>query len=214
MARILLINPNSSRATTEAMVAIARRDLPDVTGWTAADGPGLLTSMPDLETAAERVAAAEVPDWVDGVMVSAFGDPGRAALAARLQIPVVGIGQAAAQAAARRQRQRPFAVATHTPGVVTAIDTMMRGFATEGQYLGTFLAEGDPFALSADVEALDSALLAAILRARDAGAGSVIIGGGPLGEAAERLRRHAPCDLIAPIPEAARRLRTLIKDPK
>ena len=39
-----------------------------------------------------RFAASDI----DGVIVSAFGDPGRKALAERLEIPVVGIGEAAA----------------------------------------------------------------------------------------------------------------------
>ncbi|MGO4852926.1 aspartate/glutamate racemase family protein [Phaeovulum sp. W22_SRMD_FR3] len=205
---ILLMNPNSSAATTETMVAIARRFLPDVTGWTAPSGPELLISMAYLTEAAALVAQADLPPALRGVIVSAFGDPGRAALAARLNLPVVGIGQAAALAAAAGGRR--YAVATHTPGLVTGIDALMRSYAAAG-YLGTFLAEGDPLALSKDPQRLDAALLCAMMRAHDAGAEAVIIGGGPLGEAAERLRPLAPCALIAPIPEAARLMLTLLE---
>ncbi len=205
---ILLMNPNSSVATTAAMVAIARRTLPGVEGWTAPGGPPLLSSMEYLNAAAELVAQAELPPGVRGVIVSAFGDPGRAALAARLAVPVVGIGQAAALAAAAGGRR--FAVATHTPGLRTGIDALMRGYAPEG-FLGTFLTEGEPEALAADPPRLDDALLDAMHRAHQAGAEAVIIGGGPLGEAAERLRPRAPCALIAPITEAARLMLSLLE---
>lgn len=204
------MNPNSARATTDAMVAIARRTLPEVTGWTAPAGPELLVNMDYLRAAADHVARAELPAGVTGVIVSAFGDPGRAQLAARLTVPVVGIGQAAARTAAAGGRR--FAVATHTPGLVEGIDALMRAEAPGADYLGTFLTEGDPLALAADPGLLDRALLAAMTRAHAAGAEAVIIGGGPLGEAAERLRPLAPCELIAPIPEAARRMAALLEE--
>ncbi|WP_089268955.1 aspartate/glutamate racemase family protein [Puniceibacterium sediminis] len=204
------MNPNSNAATTRAMVTIAARTLRHVQGWTAPDGPGLLMTMDLLATAAEQVAGAEIPAGIDGVIVSAFGDPGRADLAARLAVPVVGIGESAALAAAKGGRR--YAVVTHTPGLVDGIDALMRASAPGGAYLGTFLASGDALALAADAQALDTALLAAARRAHAAGAEAVIIGGGPLGEAAERLRPQAPCALVAPIPEAARRLLSLLQD--
>ncbi|MFD1749345.1 aspartate/glutamate racemase family protein [Salipiger marinus] len=125
MARpVLLMNPNSSEATTRAMVAIAARVLPRVEGWTAPAGPPLLTDPAVLAQAGDLVAAAEVPEGIAAVIVSAFGDPGQAALAARLAVPVVGIGGAAARAAARGGRR--FAVVTHTPALVESIDALMR----------------------------------------------------------------------------------------
>ncbi|WP_226941819.1 aspartate/glutamate racemase family protein [Pseudooceanicola spongiae] len=208
--RVLLMNPNSNAATTEAMVAIARRVLPGVRGWTAPSGPALITTLDSLAAAASVVGGAPIPPGIGGIIVSAFGDPGRAALAARLSIPVVGIGAAAARAAA--QGGRRYAVVTHTPALVTGIDALMRSSAPNGAYLGTFLTNGDPDALSHDTIALDAALLAATHRAHAAGAKAVIIGGGPLGEAAERLRPLAPCALVAPIPEAARGLALLLQD--
>lgn len=192
------------------MVAIAKCILPDVQGWTAPAGPALLTSMTVLRAAAEHVAAAEVPDGIGGIIVSAFGDPGRAALAARLDIPVIGIGESAALAAASGGRR--FAVVTHTPELVVGIDMLMRATTPSGAYLGTFLTDGDPLTLSADEKALDAALLAATYQAWSAGAEAVIVGGGPLGQSAERLCNLAPCDLVAPIPEAARRMLFLMKD--
>jgi Asp/Glu/hydantoin racemase len=192
------------------MVVIAKRILPEVTGWTAPHGPALLTTMDYLTAAATLVAKATVPDTIDGVIVSAFGDPGRAELSARLDIPVVGIGECAARAAAKGGRA--YAVVTHTPALITGIDALMRASAPSDSYLGTFLAKGDPVALSTNPAQLDAALLAATQRAQAAGARAVIIGGGPLGEAAERLRPQASCDLISPIVAAAYQILSQLED--
>ncbi|PIL22229.1 hypothetical protein P775_00320, partial [Puniceibacterium antarcticum] len=153
LPRALLMNPNSNAATTRAMVAIAAQFLPDVQGWTAPGGPGLLSNMAVLADSARYVAGADIPGDIGGVIVSAFGDPGRAALAERLDVPVVGIGQAAAQAAAVGGRR--YAVVTHTPALVAGIDALMLASAPGGAYLGTFLAEGEPLTLSGDAALLD-----------------------------------------------------------
>ncbi|WP_349538782.1 aspartate/glutamate racemase family protein [Sagittula sp. NFXS13] len=205
MARILLMNPNSNAATTAAMVRIARTILPDVQGWTAPSGPPMIVDAAALDAAAELVAGADLPA-VRGVIVSAFGDPGQGALARRLSCPVVGIGGAAAVAAAAHGA---FAVATTTPGLRGRIDALMS--AQEG-YLGCFLTEGDPLDLMADPERLDAALRVAAERSVAAGAEAVIIGGGPLGEAAERLSAQVCVPLISPIRAAAQRLENRLTD--
>lgn len=210
MARIILMNPNSNAATTRAMVAIASRILPGVEGWTAPSGPAMIVEQAPLEDAAEMVASADLPP-VDGVIVSAFGDPGRDVLAARLDCPVVGIGAAAARAASADGRR--FAVATTTPGLERSIDALMRANSQPGTYIGCHFAQGDPHALMQAPAALDAALLAASERARAAGAEAVIIGGGPLGEAADRLADRSPLILVSPIIAAARELRNATVGP-
>lgn len=211
MPRILLMNPNSNADTTRDMVAIASAVVPGVTGWTAPRGPRMIVTEQALDEAAELVGAASVPGC-DGVIVSAFGDPGRDALAARLSCPVVGIGAAAAREAhdLARAQNGAFAVATTTPELGPRIDRLMtRGTNTQA-YLGCFFAQGEPLALMADAKALDAALLEAVTRAARAGAAAVIIGGGPLGEAAERLAAHAPVPLISPIRAAAAQIAAML----
>ncbi|MGY3439749.1 MULTISPECIES: aspartate/glutamate racemase family protein [unclassified Marinovum] len=195
----LLMNPNANARTTEAMLRIARQLLPDVTGWTAPAGPQMLIDEPALMAAGRLVAEAALPK-VSGVIVSAFGDPGRTALAARLSCPVIGIGAAAARATAGRR----FAVATTTPGLAGAIDALMAPF---GDYLGCYLTPGDPRPLMAETARLDAALAAATARAAKDGAEVVIIGGGPLGAAADRLADTSPVPLISPIRAACVEMR-------
>ncbi|MBE9635280.1 aspartate/glutamate racemase family protein [Salipiger mangrovisoli] len=205
------MNPNSNAATTRTMCGIAGRVLPRVSGWTAPEGPALITSAQALHQAAIQVAAAQLEPGISGVIVSAFGDPGLEALSARLRVPVVGIGSAAARAAAAEGRA--FAVVTHTPGLETSIDALMNNAGSAGRYLGTYLADGDPIELSGDPEKLDAALLYAAKLAHRDGAEAVIIGGGPLGEAADRLADHAPCILVSPILHAALEMRAKLRLP-
>ena len=207
MKPVLLLNPNGSRAATDAMLVIARRHLPDVVGWTNPRGPRMITTADALGRAAEQVAGADLPD-ASGVIVAAFGDPGVQALARRRDCPVVGIGAAAARAAA--QGGAAFAVATTTPGLRAPIDALMRAEGTGGQYLGAFITTGDPLALLHDQVALDTALVAACARAGAAGAAHVIIGGGPLAAAAARIAAQVPVALIQPLPEACRALTALL----
>lgn len=209
MRTTLLMNPNANAATTRSMAAIVAPYLPGVQGWTAPEGPRMIVTEEALDASAELVAGAALPP-VAGVMVAAFGDPGRAALAARLRCPVVGIGAAAARAAGAGGRR--FAVVTTTPGLERSIDALMREEAGGGVYLGCHFAGADPLALIRDARGLDEALLAAIRHAAGAGAEAAIIGGGPLGEAAERLAGHAPLPLVAPLRAAALELRACLPE--
>lgn len=214
MPQILLMNPNANSATTRAMVAIASKILPGVSGWTAPQGPQMIVTEATLDAAAELVGATVLPEC-DGVIVSAFGDPGRARLAARLSCPVLGIGAAAARqayalaSASGGSSGGGFAVVTTTPDLAPRIDRMMAGQGGAA-YLGCYLAKGEPEALMLDAAALDAALLEASERAARAGAVAVIIGGGPLGEAAERLAECAPVSLISPIRAAAAEMAALL----
>lgn len=198
MKPVLLMNPNSNAQTTRVMCAIAATALPiPPDGWTAPSGPPLISTPEDLARAARLVAAGAPGPDLGAVIVSAFGDPGADGLQARLPCPVVGIGAASARAASAAGAA--FAVATTTPALAPLIDSLMRAKGSAGRYLGCFLAQGDPLALMQNPEALDSALLDTIRRAAAAGAAHVIIGGGPLGAAAERLRPRAPVRLFNPI---------------
>jgi len=76
--------------------------------------------------------------------------------------------------------------------------------------VGCFASEGDPNTLMQDEKALDAALLSEIVRAEQAGAAHVIIGGGPLGEAAIRLEGVSPVPLFNPIACAAREVVTVL----
>lgn len=199
-ARLALVNPNTSVATTAAMLAIARRVAPDgldIVGLTAPFGTPLITTAPALAEAGRAVASLAPDIAADGVIVAAFGDPGLDELRLRLSVPVTGIGEAAFLAAAGRRA----AVVTTTPGLAAAIQGMARCYGYDD--LPVVLTPGQPASLMAEPQTLLAALLDACrVAVRKHGAEVLIIGGGPLAEAARALRHLVPVPLIEPVPAA------------
>lgn len=204
--RIVLVNPNTSVATTVAMVAIAEEAAGGdaaITGVTAPYGVPLITEPRALATAAEAVGTlASSLRGAQAVIVSAFGDPGLDDLKAALPCPVTGIAEAGmAEAGAGGRR---FAVVTTTPDLVDHIAASAARYG-HGAFAGTWTTPGDPAALMTDPAALTRALGDACARAvRDGGAEAVVIGGGPLARAARALAATAPVPLVEPVPAAVR----------
>lgn len=200
--KLAIVNPNTDAAVTRMMVDIAARDTgANITGFTAPFGARLITNPVALAEAAlaVRALAPQLADF-DGVIVAAFGDPGLAELRAALSVPITGIGEAAMHAAGRDRRR--FAVVTTTPDLCAAIsENAARGGYS--RFAGVWLTKGDACALTADPARLLSALhLACEAAVAEGGAEAIIIGGGPLSEAAEALRGALSVPVIAPITEA------------
>jgi Asp/Glu/hydantoin racemase len=213
-ARVLLINPNSSVATTAMMVAIARSaamDGVEIDGATATRAPAMIVTPDALAAAArevEEIAQAH-QHACDGIIVAAFGDPGLTGIKAAIKLPAVGIGESSMLAAAENGRR--FGVATTTPLLAAKIDALPDTLGLRSRYTGTRFAEGDPQDLMRDPARLRAALAGAVEAciAQD-GAEAVIIGGGPLGEAARELQPMFTVPVIAPIPSAVVRIIRLI----
>jgi allantoin racemase len=213
-ARILLINPNSSVATTEMMVAIARSatvDGFDIDGATATRAPQMIVTPDALDAASTEVLeiAQSNRHACDGIIVAAFGDPGLAGIKAAIELPAVGIGESSMLAAAENSRR--FGVATTTPLLEAKIDALPDALGLRSYYAGVRFAEDDPQELMRDPARLRAALAGAVEAciAQD-GAEAVIIGGGPLGEAARELQPMFTVPIIAPIPSAVARIIRLI----
>jgi Asp/Glu/hydantoin racemase len=206
MHRLILVNPNTTAATTAAMVEIARAEAgprAEIVGMTAPVGVGLITEPAALAEAADAVTGmADSLREADAVIVAAFGDPGLPMLRAVLPCPVTGIAEAGMAEAA--QGGRRFAVVTTTPLLVESIAGLAAAYG-HGGFMGTYLTPGPPGPLMADPDLLAAALLDACTRAvREGGAEAVVIGGGPLAVAAQRLAGQVAVPLIEPVPAAVR----------
>ncbi|MGW1007855.1 aspartate/glutamate racemase family protein [Streptomyces sp. NPDC002520] len=225
MSVIALINPNTSEPTTQMMARIARRTLRpedgfEVRGITVAEGPSMLVkenllraSGPHVVAAVRRLLAGPDGEQIAALVVGAFGDPGIEQLRAEAAVPVVGIAEAAmAEAAAGGRR---FGIATTTPGLVRAIAARVDQLGHFAQHTGIRLTAGDPHELAATPELMRERLAEAVEACiTDDGAQAVIIGGGPLGEAAEALQGRFPVPVIGPIPAACRKVqRALARTP-
>ncbi|WP_315833458.1 aspartate/glutamate racemase family protein [Bradyrhizobium prioriisuperbiae] len=215
--RIVLINPNSAQATTDMMVAIARGaagDRAPVVGVTATRAPAMIVTPHELDASAGEVVElglAHRPGCL-GFIVSAFGDPGLEALREQTGLPCTGLCEASMRAAHADGRR--FGVATVTPELTDAIAAQARHLGFAATYTGLRSTQGDPRALAADAGRLRAELADAV-RACIAldGAEAVIIGGGPLGDAASDLQRMFSEPIIAPIPSAVNQLLGMINRP-
>jgi Asp/Glu/hydantoin racemase len=214
MQTILLINPNTSQATTAMMTGIIRRYLPEdytVTGLTAPSGVPMILDEQALAASADGVVAIGTTTASDGIIIAAFGDPGIEALRARVTVPVVGLCEASLLEASRGGRR--FGIATVTPDLVTSFAAKAEGLGLSPLFTGTRLTEGDPLFLASDPDRLNTALEGAVRQCLEVdGAEAVIIGGGPLGQAAETLRGLFSVPVIAPLSAAANRLVAAIRD--
>ena len=212
--RIVLINPNSTQSTTEMMLAIARKSAGEnvsVVGVTATRAPAMIVTPHELESAADEVVELGLARRQNclGFIVSAFGDPGLETLRRESQLPAAGICEASMLAAHAGGRR--FGVATITPDLADAIAARARHLGLAGFYSGIRCTPGDPRAIAAQPQRLNDELAEAIRACIDRdGAEAVIIGGGPLGEAATHLQALFAEPVIAPIPSAVRQLLELI----
>ena len=208
--QVLLINPNSNKATTDMMVRIAQSAAPEgveVVGATASHGPMMIVDAAALAASAPQVVeiGLSMAKDVSGIIVSAFGDPGFAELKRRVAIPVVGIAQASMLLAAGNGRR--FGVATTTPNLAAAINARVAELGVSHLYTGIRLTSGDPVKLAAEPERMAEALRHAVSECVELDkAEAVVIGGGPLGNAATALAPMFSIPVIAPIPAAVHRL--------
>ena len=202
---IALLNPNTSALTTAAMLRIARTEAGPhmaIEGFTAPFGAELITTPEALDRAGDAVRAMR-PDIAQAraVVIAAFGDPGLDDLRATLDVPVTGIAEAGmAEAAAGGRR---FAVVTTTPALRDRIAATAARHGHDG-FIGTWTTPGDPARLTADPATLRAALKEGCFWAAKNGAEAIIIGGGPLAEAAKALAGTVPTPLIEPLPAAIR----------
>jgi allantoin racemase len=206
MKHIVLINPNTSTATTSMMTGIARGRLPakfSIEGMTAQRGVPMILNGDQLAAAAASVvemgmAAAEI---ADGIIIGAFGDPGIEQLRSSTDVPVVGICEASMLEASKGGRR--FGIATVTPDLVESFSGKAQSLGLGHLYTGTRLTAGDPEELASDPAALEDTLVNAVDQCfKIDGSQAVIIGGGPLGQAALGLSQRFSAPLIAPIASA------------
>jgi allantoin racemase len=122
--RLGLLNPNTDERHTAAMRGVALDALPEgskVIAVTAPRGPKAIESEVDSVLAAAEVIRMleSLPD-MDAYLIACFGDPGLDAARELTSAPVVGIGEAAYEAAGLVSKK--FAVVTTLPRGVAALE--------------------------------------------------------------------------------------------
>jgi allantoin racemase len=127
--RILVANPNSTEAITEACLGLARAAASpgtDVAGWTNRDGPPVIDSVhadylagPALVRGLRGVRPAP-----DAVVLAGFGNYGTAAVKEVLDVPVVAMAEAAMALAVLLCHR--FVVVTTAPRMVPYTEDLVR----------------------------------------------------------------------------------------
>ncbi len=201
--RVLLVNPNSSPSTTARLLALAETAYPGLrfTAIADAQAPTIITGPDALDAAAARMARLQVdlPELADmaAVIVCAFGDPGADALSERMRVPVVGIGAASVRAASALG---PWAIATTTPALEQRLSQLAQEHGGGGAFLGSVFTTSAAERLAGDEARTLLELRSAVNEAADRGAVAVVIGGGPLADAAAALHaRAADVAIVQPL---------------
>ncbi|WP_180900286.1 aspartate/glutamate racemase family protein [Martelella soudanensis] len=202
MIRIALLNPNANKETTARMTEIASETAgPDIvfTGFTAPAGPMIVADEAALEAAAQMVIARGEElggGEFDGVLISGFGDPGLDRLRARIAIPVTGIAEAGMRDAT--QGGRRFSIVTTTPRLKAAIISRAIRLGHGESLICVRLA--GPEEVMHDPPRLREALLLACRQSiSEDGAEVILIGGGPLADAARAIAPLIAVPIVEPI---------------
>ena len=124
MFRLGLINPNTDPVHTAAMRDVALAVLPKGSEVLAASperGPSSIESDADaVVAAAETVGLMRSMPTQDAYLIACFGDPGLDAAREVMEAPVIGIGEAAYQAASLVAKR--FGVITTLPRSIPALE--------------------------------------------------------------------------------------------
>lgn len=176
--RILYLNPNSTAAMTEGVVAVARQAVPEaeIVGLTNHDGPPAIQGPADGAAAVPGLLAmAAGAGPADAMVVACADDIGLEALRAVAPVPVLGLAQSAFHMAALLGHR--FSVVTTLEVSVPVIAENVARYGLSAQCLGVH-ASGIPV-LEVEEGAPDTVarLTAAIAAAaaRD-GSGAVVLG--------------------------------------
>ena len=199
------------------MTSIARSTLDtlfDLEGVTATSGVPMILDAIQLAASEQGVVemATLDKDRLSGIIIGAFGDPGIDIVRKLVDCPVVGICEASMLEASAGGRK--FGIATVTPQLLESFAVKADSLHLGRFFTGTRLTKGDPEMLAALPERLEETLFHTVQDCFEKdGADAVIIGGGPLGQAALTLAKRFHQPVIAPIPAAIRLLMRRIEDP-
>lgn len=210
MKTLLVLNPNTS---PEVSQLLERHAAPVVQAAglalavaTARFGPRYITGEAGAVVAAHAgldayAAHALVHGRPAAVLLACFGDPGLFALRAVAGVPVLGLAEAAMQAAARHG---PFVIVTGGPAWVPMLHRLATVLPLPAPLLGVEAVARSGGELAADPATAAELLHAAAQRAlsRWPAARAVLLGGAGLAGLAAPLSARLPCPVLDNVHEA------------
>ncbi|CAH0296880.1 aspartate/glutamate racemase family protein [Roseomonas sp. CECT 9278] len=198
--RILLVNSNTTPAVTDRIGAAARAVASPGTEITAVSAPfglPLIVTRADWLVAgpATLAALAQHRGAYDAAVIACFGDPGLDAAKELLDVPVLGISEAAFHAAAMLGRR--FGVVSFTAALRPMFEDCLAHHGLASRCAGFRMGpafSGDPGAVAE--ERLDLLATLCTESAEQDGAECIILAGGPLAGLAPRLQPRVAVPLI------------------
>jgi allantoin racemase len=198
--KLLLANPNATEAVTKACADLARAAASpgtEIVAWTNRGGPPVVDSfygdyMAGRPLAVALAAATPMPD---AVVLAGFGNYGTNAVKEVLDVPVVGLAEAAMAYALPLCHR--FAIVTTSARMIAYTEDLVQalGFATRCASVRAVelppIGAGDPPA--------EQVIARLAAESAATGADLVILGGSRLSPYAAALRTRTPLVVVEPV---------------
>lgn len=202
--RLLVANPNSTEAITEACAALARAAASpntEIVPWTNRDGPPVIDSLYGDSMAGRPLAKGLVAhaSRVDAVVLAGFGGYGTGAIKEALDIPVVGLPEAAMAFATPLCHR--FVIVTTSPRMIPYTQDLVQALGFAARCAAVRAVDLPPLGKDEPPAEEIVASLTAEAAAAHAGTGAdlVILGGSRLSPYAVALRQRTPLVVIEPL---------------
>ncbi len=210
--RILIANPNISQSVTDLLVATAARWASpgtELVGVTAAQGFSFIATR--AEAAIGAYAALDLIGrhhaGFDAVVLAAFGDPGLDAARELLDIPVVGLSEAALLTSCMVGRR--FSIVSFAAALGPWFRDCVAAHGLSGRLASIRLADTPFQDIGAVQNEKEEQLIALCNAAVEDGADVAILAGAPLSGLAERIADRVPIPLIDGMAAAIQQAETL-----
>ncbi len=213
---VLIANPNSTEAITAACAAQARAAASpgtEIVPWTNREGPPAVDSLYSDYMAGRPLAMrlAVLDPRPDAVVLAGFGNYGTGAVKEALDVPVVGLPEAAMAFATPLCHR--FAIVTTSPRMIPYTEDVVQafGFAARCAAVRAIdlppITAGDPPA-----DEIVASLVAEVRAARaSSGVDLVILGGARLAPHAAALRRRTGVPIVEPVACAVAMAEALVR---
>lgn len=211
--KILLLNPNTTEAVTDLMMAAGRKAASAGTELISQTAP---RGVPYIATRAEAQIGgaialeilAEHHRDVDAAIIAAFGDPGLFAARELFDIPVVGLAEAAMLTACMLGRR--FAIVTFSRALGPWYQECIEMHGLQGRCAGIRMLD-ESFKEIADVQNEKEELLVEMANraVRENEADVVILAGAPLSGLAAKVRDRIQVPVVDQVAAAVRQAETL-----
>ncbi len=211
---VVVINPNSTVAMTEAMVQMAAETVPDLSfdGWTSTDGPPSIQGEADgaLAEAPLLALVQKASDQkADGVVIGCFDDTALHQAAAIADCPVIGIGQASYHYAALRHWQ--FSVVTTLAVSVPVIAGNIETLGLQGQVAKVRASDVPVLALHEDPAVSQARIVEEALRAeREDDIDAIVLGCAGMVHVTAAVAEAVHVPVIDPVVAAATCMRWML----